>query len=71
MGLLVGVFKAKYLRTEGGDIFVQVPQVFGEEQVPVESFVGATPAPGALGFVSFIGGDASYPVWVGAVGGAT
>jgi hypothetical protein len=67
-----GVYKAKYLSSDSlGNVQVLIPQVMGNVPVAASSVTinsNNPPAPGALGWVVFEGGDPSLPVWLGAAG---
>jgi hypothetical protein len=65
---LPGVYEAKCVGFESATgLTVLIPQIFGTDPVPA-FFLDAAPEVGARGFVSFISGQAEYPVWMGAVG---
>lgn len=68
MTQLPGVYEAKCLGFDSAtEARVLIPQVFGTEPVPA-AFIAPAPEEGARGFVSFISGQAEYPVWLGTVG---
>ena len=50
---------------DGEGLRVTIPQIFGEELVPLYSWVGARPQSQQFGVISFLSGDPSYPVWLG------
>jgi hypothetical protein len=62
-----GVYEAliRSIDTKGNALCV-IPQIYGDQQVPVDKWVGPTrPTPDTRGFVAFIGGDPAWPVWLG------
>lgn len=62
---LPGIYEAKVVTAASGTLSVLVPQVFRDQQVPVNRWVGTQPVASAMGFVAFIGGDPAWPVWLG------
>lgn len=67
--MLSGVYVAKVTGTKtvaSAPFDVLVPQVHGTLAVPVHGYIGSSaPVVGTMGYVSFIGGDKSWPVWIG------
>lgn len=61
-----GVYVARCTGHSGSQVNVLIPQVFADVQVPLHLWVGDTPQPQTTGIVSFVGGDPTYPVWLGA-----
>ena len=66
MADFAGVYEAKVIGTLEGDLTVAIPQVWGEEAVPLAGVAGVIPAVGTMGYVAFISGEREYPVWMGA-----
>lgn len=72
-----GVYRAKVIATGSDRITVVIPQVFSDIPVVIESDyiigdlpefnLGDRPEAEAMGFVSFVSGEAEWPVWMGAV----
>lgn len=60
-----GVYKALVVNVDADTVKVLVPQLFGEARVTLWSWIGPPPAMRSFGFISFIDGDSSYPVWLG------
>jgi hypothetical protein len=65
MADFAGIYEAKAVSTLDGDILVVIPQVWGEESVPLAGSAGMQPSIGSKGYVSFISGEREYPVWMG------
>jgi hypothetical protein len=68
MSSFFGVYEALVKSSQGEEIALLIPQVFGVNECPCDRWVGSAPPPGTRGFVSFIGGDPAWPVWLGAEG---
>jgi hypothetical protein len=60
-----GVYEAVCLEVLTDRARVQVPQVFGTTVVTIFEFAGPRPDAGDTGWVSFEGGQAAHPIWVG------
>lgn len=67
MADFAGVYEARVIGTLDGDLVVVIPQVWGEDSVPLAGTAGSVPVIGDMGYVSFISGEREYPVWMGAV----
>jgi hypothetical protein len=65
-----GMYKARCTADTGIALSAFVPQVFGTLSITITDLTGGRPNPGDWGYVSFEGGDAAFPVWVSAGGGA-
>lgn len=61
-----GVYEALVVSSSDAVLDVLIPQIYREQTVPVTKWVGQKPVPSTKGFVSFISGDAAWPVWLGA-----
>lgn len=61
------IFRARVvLEYSNGSCLAVIPQVFGDTQVTITRFLGATfPLTPGMGWVMFEGGNSSYPVWMG------
>jgi hypothetical protein len=68
-----GVYEAQVVNDNGDNLRLVVPQIFGDTQITCSRWLGSTrPTTSDRGYVSFIGGDAAWPVWmVVATGGGT
>lgn len=62
---LPGVYEAKVTSSSPTSLTLLIPQAFRDQQVPCTHWVGGVPATNVRGFVSFIGGDPAWPVWLG------
>lgn len=60
-----GVYEAKCVRAAGEHSLVQIPQIYGPETVMCHDYAGSPPVTGEVGLVTFVNGDAAYPVWLG------
>lgn len=60
-----GLYEAKVKQKDEAaeSIVLLVPQVFGTSEVPCIHWTGS-PEAGDMGFVAFIGGDPTWPVWI-------
>lgn len=65
MGKYGAVYPAYVVDSSANPARVRVPQVWQDVTVPLHGAVAA-PAAGQHGWVSFVNGDAEYPVWLGA-----
>lgn len=64
-----GVYIARVVASDdSGAPRVLIPQVFADTIVPLHRWVGDRPASLVNGIVAFVGGDPTYPVWLGATG---
>ena len=62
---LGGLYPAKVVdATTHSKPRVLIPQVFADIPVPLYDLTGGAPSNGERGYVSFINGEAEYPVWV-------
>jgi len=60
-----GVYEAQVVTDNGDNLRLVVPQVFGDTQITCTRWLGSTrPTASERGYVSFIGGDAAWPVWM-------
>lgn len=60
-----GVYRAFCVSDKLGSTSVTIAQVFSTQVVPLFASAGGTPEAGQWGWVSFVSGDAAYPVWLG------
>ena len=61
-----GVYEAQVVADSGNILRLVVPQVFGETQITCSKWLGPVrPTSSQRGYVSFLGGDAAWPVWLG------
>lgn len=60
-----GIYKAYCFKKNGQEISTYIPQLFGPVAVKIKDSIGVLPDPDNYGYVSFEGGDPSYPVWIG------
>jgi hypothetical protein len=60
-----GIYKAYCFKKHGQEINAYVPQLFGSVAITIRDSIGFLPNAGTYGYVSFEGGDPSYPVWLG------
>jgi len=65
---LAGVYDAKVVSVTATTLTLLVPTVYLSSSVPCDKWVGTAPAPGDMGVVAFLQGDAAWPVWLGKVG---
>jgi len=60
-----GIFKARCTAIKNTELTAYVPQVFGDTSIIIKDVMGSYPSPGTFGYVSFEGGDPSFPIWLG------
>lgn len=60
-----GVYLARCVDSSAASVQLLIPQLFGDIQIPITDWVGSQPVSQTFGFVSFLGGDPAYPVWLG------
>ncbi len=60
------IYRAKVSsHVANGGIEVLIPQVYQELPVPLADYIGPKPTVGSMGFVAFLSGEVSWPVWLG------
>jgi hypothetical protein len=60
-----GAFVARIDGDEKGQLTALIPQVFQGSHVLLDMWAGGRPAFGEQGYVVFINGDPTWPVWIG------
>lgn len=60
-----GTYVARVESDLNGILAVVIPQVFQGSRVPLDKWVGERPRPADEGFVTFLNGEAAWPVWMG------
>jgi hypothetical protein len=60
-----GIYEARVVTVSGTTVAALIPQLFRDQQVTITKWIGHIPSNNDLGYVSFIGGDAAWPVWLG------
>lgn len=60
-----GIYEARVVTVSGTTVAALIPQLFRDQQVTITRWIGHVPSNNDLGYVSFIGGDAAWPVWLG------
>lgn len=61
-----GAYVARIDSDVSGQLTVVIPQVFQDASVPLDKWVGGRPQVADEGFVVFINGEPTWPVWLGA-----
>ena len=64
-----GIFKSRCVAVKGDELTVYVPQVFGDTAITTNNVIDVYPKAGSFGYVTFEGGDPSFPIWIGTSAG--
>ena len=60
------LYRAKAVAVTGGRVKAYIPQIFGDTEITITSFVGGPPTEPGMGWISFQAGNPEFPVWMGA-----